>query len=67
MATTTKRKQYPEYSMQYAKDHLKRVPLDLTLDFYEEVKNYASSNGESLNGFIKRAIQEAMCKDNDNR
>lgn len=64
METTKKRKQYPEYTMKYAKEHLKRVPLDLTLDFYEEVKACASSNGESLNGFIKRAIREAMGKTN---
>lgn len=62
METTKKRKQYPEYTMKYAKEHLKRVPLDLTLDFYEEAKAYATNNGESLNGFIKRVMKEAMGK-----
>ncbi len=62
MATETKRKQYPEYTMKYAKEHLKRVPLDLPLEFYEEAKTFATNNGESLNGFIKRVMKEAMGK-----
>ena len=47
----------------YARENLKRVPLDLTKDLYEDVKNHAQSRGESVNGFIKRAIAETMERD----
>ena len=30
----------------------------------EEIKNYAAARGESVNGFIGRAIAEAMNRDN---
>ena len=51
------------YDVEYAKTHLKRVPLDLQIDRYNEIKIYAQSNGETVNGFIKRAIGEAMDRD----
>ena len=46
--------------MKYAKENLKRVPLDLTKEKYAEVQAAAAASGESVNGFIKRAIDEAM-------
>lgn len=30
----------------------------------EKIKSHAESNGESLNGFVNRAIDEAMERDN---
>ncbi len=48
--------QSKEYSIKYAKEKLKRVPLDLTLEKYAELKAAAESNGESINGMIKRLI-----------
>lgn len=45
------------------KKKLKRVPLDLQIDKYNQVKNHADSRNESLNGFIKRAIDETMERD----
>lgn len=47
----------------YARENLKRVPLDLPKDLYEEVKAHAQSHSESVNGFIKRAIAETMERD----
>lgn len=52
-----------KYDIEYAKTHLKRVPLDLRKDKYDEIKAHAESRGESLNGFIKRAIDEAIERD----
>lgn len=51
------------YDIEYAKKHLKRVPLDLKLDKYNAIKAHAEQQGESVNGFIKRAINEAMERD----
>ena len=45
-----------QYSMQYAKKNYKRVPLDLTLEKYEQVKEASANAGETVNGYIKKAI-----------
>jgi len=52
-----------EYYNNYKREKLKRVPLELTKEKYEEVKEHATRNNESVNGFIKRAIDEAMERD----
>lgn len=52
-----------EYYNNYKKEKLKRVPLELAKDKYEEVKEHASNNSESVNGFIKRAIDETLKRD----
>ncbi|MCD8325899.1 MAG: hypothetical protein LUC90_04195 [Lachnospiraceae bacterium] len=44
------------YNMQYAKDKLKRIPLDVQKDKYEEIKAAADQAGETVNGYIKTAI-----------
>lgn len=61
MSLTEKQKQQ---RINYAKEKLKRVPLDLQKTKYESVKSHAESRGESVNGFIKRAIDETMERDN---
>lgn len=50
-------------NLNYAKNHLKRVPLDVQKEQCERIKAFALSHGESVNGFIKRAIAEAMERD----
>ena len=45
-----------QYSMQYAKKNYKRDPLDLTLEKYEQVKEASAKAGETVNGYIKKAI-----------
>ena len=52
-----------EYLLEYHKTKLKRVPLDLPLQKYEEVKSHCQERSESVNGFIKRAIEEQMKRD----
>ena len=61
MAITEKRK---ETMMEYAKKNLKRIPLDVQKEHYERIKFHAESRSETVNGFIKRAIDETMERDN---
>lgn len=39
------------------------VKVRMTPDERETIKNHAQSRGESVNGFIKRAISETMERD----
>ena len=61
MPITEKRK---ETMMEYARKNLKRIPLDVQKEHYEKIKAHAEERGETINGFIKRAIDEAMQRDN---
>lgn len=54
-----------EYLLEYHKTKLKRVPLDLPISKYEEIKAHTQERSESVNGFIKRAIEEQMKRDRD--
>lgn len=58
---------FRDYSLKYAKEKLKRVPLDLTKERYEEVKAAAERQGSSVNGYIKDAITEKMSRDSDSK
>ena len=44
----------------YAKENLKRIPLDVQKSKYEQIKAAADSVGETVNGYIKTAIDERM-------
>ena len=48
------------YSIDYAKSHYKRIPLDMQMDKYEELKNAAERVGETVTGFIKSAIEQRI-------
>ena len=50
-------------SLKYAKENLKRVPLDLKKEEYERLSMAAKSVGMSINGFIKAAINEKISHD----
>lgn len=52
------------YNIEYKKNNLKRVPLDLPIEKYHEVKTHSEKQNETVNGFIKRAIDETMDRDN---
>ena len=54
MAISDKRK---ESMYNYAKKNLKRIPLDVQKEKYEEIKAAAESAGESVNGYIKKALE----------
>lgn len=47
----------------YAKKNLKRIPLDVQKDKYGEIKAAADAANESVNGYIKKAIDERMKRD----
>ena len=53
-----------KYNVEYKKTSLKRVPLDMQLSDYEELKSHVAETGETVNGFIKRAISETIDRDN---
>ena len=52
-----------EYNIKYAKDKLKRIPLDVQMEKYEEIKTAATAAGKTVNGYIKIAIDERMERD----
>lgn len=54
-----------EINMEYAKRSLKRIPLDVQKEHYEAIKYHATRKGETVNGFIKRAINEVMQKEKE--
>jgi len=64
MAMSDKRK---EYLYDYQKTKLKRIPLDVTISDYEGIKSHADKQGESVNGFIKRAIAETTEREQDSK
>ena len=47
----------------YAKKNLKRIPLDVQKEKYDSIKVAADSAGESVNGYIKKAIDDRMERD----
>ena len=69
MSNESKKSRYTESqkkaSLKYASEKLKRIPLDVPISKYEEIKSFAESNNESVNGFIKRAINETMQRDKE--
>ncbi len=48
------------YDLNYHKTNYKRVPLDISHDKYNEIKERSAALNESVNGFIKRAIDERL-------
>lgn len=52
-----------KYNKQYQKEHMKRIPLTVKIEEYEEVRSHAASRGETVNGFIRRSYKEQMKRD----
>lgn len=52
-----------EYKNQWQKDNVDRVNLTMPKGKKDKVKQHAEQNGESLNGFINRAIDEQIERD----
>lgn len=52
-----------DYFNKYKKENYKRIPLDVRPEEYENIKNHAASKDESVNGFIKRAINETIIRE----
>ncbi len=47
----------------YARKSLKRIPLDVQKTKYEEIRTAAQNAGESVNGYIKKAIDMRMAEE----
>ena len=52
-----------KYDIEYAKNKLKRIPLDVSKEKYEEIKKAAQTASESVNGYIKEAIDTRLNND----
>lgn len=52
-----------EYQKEYRKNNLKRVSLELPIKDYEILKLHTEATKETVNGFIKRAINETIQRD----
>ena len=53
-----------KYDIEYARNKLKRIPLDVQKEKYEEIKAAATAAGESVNCYIKKAVDQRMERDN---
>jgi predicted HicB family RNase H-like nuclease len=49
-----------QYNLAYARQKLKRIPLDVQLEKYAEIQAAAAAAGEPVNTYIKRAIDMRM-------
>ena len=47
-------------SMKYTAKTYRRIPLDVRKEYYEVIAKAAEAAGESVNGYIKRAIEERI-------
>ena len=54
-----------EYKNKWQKENVDRVNLTMPKGNKEKIKAHAQARGESLNGFINRAIDETMERDNN--
>lgn len=48
----------------YREKSIKRIPLDVQKEKFEEIKAASEKAGETVNGYIKKAIDERMKRDN---
>ena len=49
---------------EYKRLHVKRIGFEMKLPDFEKLKAHVDNRGETVNGFIKRAISETMDRDN---
>lgn len=53
-----------EYSIKYARENLKRIPLDVKKEYYDKVIMVeAEKRGMSVRAFILQAIEEKISHD----
>lgn len=53
-----------DYKNKWQSENCERISLVVKKGRKDEIKAHAESKGESLNGFINRAIDETIEKDN---
>ncbi len=49
-----------DYDNQYVRENYHRVSLNIKKDKYDDIKQAASNNNESVNGYIKKAIDNRL-------
>lgn len=49
-----------KYTAEYRKQNYKRITLELSHEKYNELKEISQANNETVNGFIKTAINERI-------
>lgn len=54
-----------EYLKRYKKEVLSRIAVDVKKEYREEIQRHADRCGESLTGYIKRAVQMRMEQESD--
>ena len=54
-------------SKKYIKEKLDEIKLRVPKGEREEIKKHADKMGQSLNGFIRRAIKETIERDNEKK
>ena len=64
MPSAESKKNKAAYDREYAKKNLHRIPLDVQNDKYNEIKEAAGAAGETVNGYIKVAIDRRLQSDN---
>lgn len=56
-----------EYKNQWQREKVDRVNLTMPKGRKEEIRAHAEEQGESVNGFINRAIDETIRRDDENK
>ena len=59
---TTITEERKQYLAKYRKEKIKRIPLDVDPSFFSIIKQTAEMRGETVNGFIRTAIQHELMK-----
>lgn len=67
MEKTTTTKAQQKAVQKYVKNNYDRIVLTIPKGEREQIKEHAATKGESMNGFIVRAINETMQRDNEGR
>ena len=57
-----RRKKKQEYDIRYQREKLKRIPLDVQNEMYEQIKDAADRLGLPVNTFLKKIITEYLDK-----
>ena len=62
LSENAKKNKY-KYTSEWKRKNVKRIGLEVSPDKFEEIKQAADSSGNSVNGYIKIAIDEKLSKD----
>ena len=49
-----------EYLKEYRKKNIRRIPLEVTHEFYARIKAYANERGRSVNNTIKFLLEDDL-------